>query len=79
MYSGQDGGVIYRETGLKVSAITTIRETFNWACYNINGGQKGILVLSPDSTLVFLHRRTSLYRGLALPPTKTTEMLEYCL
>ncbi len=36
-------GVIYRETGLKVS-VTTVRETFNRVCFNFNekeGGTKG--------------------------------------
>ncbi len=30
------GGIIYRETGLKVSIVITIGETFNWVWFNLN-------------------------------------------
>ncbi len=36
VYRGQRGDIIYRETGLKVIVITTIRETVNRVCCNFN-------------------------------------------
>ncbi len=36
MYRGQGGGIIYRETGLKVSIVITIGEAFNWVWFNLN-------------------------------------------
>ncbi len=43
LYSGQGRGTTYGETGLWFRVITTIRETFNWVCCNLNeeGGWRG--------------------------------------
>ncbi len=35
------GGIICRETGLKVSAKTIIRETFHWMCCNLKKEEGG--------------------------------------
>ncbi len=35
-FRGEGGGIIYRETALKVSVISTIRGTFNWLCCSLN-------------------------------------------
>ncbi len=39
MCIGKGEGLIYREIGLKVSVMLTIRETFNWLCCDFDEGQ----------------------------------------
>ncbi len=36
VYRGQGGNIISREIRLKASVMTTIRETLNWVCSNLN-------------------------------------------